>query len=71
MVIMKCEDSEPWMCSMIMKHGEPSHSSQSYNIRVTKTGYIITSNLRQVKMMPKTAEQQLQDHLAKQWQHKV
>ena len=49
---MQQEDREPHMHRTVVGHGSDDHKGRSYNIRMTKTGCIITRMKRYIKANP-------------------
>ena len=62
-LVVQQEDGGAWTHGTIVGTDNHSHINRSYTIRITRMGYIITSNSKHIKTTPITAEQYLRDQL--------
>ena len=59
------EDDGLWTDGKILEKGYHNHNHHSYEVWVTKTGWLIARKSKHVKITPITAEQYLKDQLSK------
>ena len=62
---MHREDGGPWMHWKITGHVTDNHNGRSYRVRVTNIGRVTTRMKRQIKPTNITAEDYLQNEMAK------
>ena len=64
-VAVQCKDGGPWTHGTLEGKGNHNHQEKSYNICITKTGWLVTRERKHIKPTQITAEQYLWDHLQK------
>ena len=64
-VAMQMEDDGLWTHGVIVEGNSEDHNEQTYKVRVTKTGRLITHNTRHLQKTPVATEQYLRQQTAK------
>ena len=64
-VAVQCEDGEPWTHGTVEGKGDHNHHDRSYNICITKTGWLVTRDRKHIKPTQITAKQYLWEQLQK------
>ena len=64
-VAMKREEGGLWTNRMIVKGGNADHKGQSYTVRVTKMGSLITHKTRQIVKTPIMTKKDLREQITK------
>ena len=64
-VVVQQEDGGPLIHGTVVGRGDHNHSNRCYMIRISKTGYVVTSNSKHIKATPIIAEQYLRDQINK------
>ena len=64
-VVVQCEDGGPWTHGTVEGKCDNNHHESSYNINITKTGWLVSRDRKHIKPTQITADQYLQDQLQK------
>ena len=64
-VAVQWEDGGQWTHGTVVGRGNHSHSSRSYMIRISKTGWVVTRNSKHIKPTLIATRQYLRDQITK------
>ena len=64
-VVVQCKDGGLWTHGTIVGKGDHNHNNRSYIIRVTKAGWLITTNIEHMKPTQFTVKSYFSNQLDK------